>query len=173
MIRIYLLSKVIPLYMHSRNYFSIYQQIWVNSTDGKFMIFFLIFFLKIGFDIPCKLSPKDCQKLLSGKNKTNITKCCLLKSLLSMQSIKNFTLSKLFINRLNCQYYLALNEHNWTWTLKVFLNFLNILTLSMQGKKSADKYFELLLYVFFSRQQALTFHANFLLWSHCLENLAH
>ena len=46
---------------------------------------------KIGFEISCKLhvSPEKticmkCQSLFSGKNKRNISKCCLPKNLHSM-----------------------------------------------------------------------------------------
>ena len=38
--------------------------LWANSADNKLVIFFLIFYWKIGFDISCKLSPKEaiCMK---------------------------------------------------------------------------------------------------------------
>ena len=55
----------------------------ILSTLGKTFsrrhseIFFLFFLKKIGFDISCKLSPKEticmtCQSLFSGKDKKNI-----------------------------------------------------------------------------------------------------
>ena len=48
---------------------------------------------KTGFDISCKLSPKEticmkCQILFSGKNKKNISKCRLLKILPRVLSVK-------------------------------------------------------------------------------------
>ena len=53
-----------------------------NSADDKFMVF-SSFSQKIRFDTACRLSPKEticmnCQILFSGKNKKNISKCCLL-----------------------------------------------------------------------------------------------
>ena len=49
----------------------------------------LIFPRKQGFDISCKLSPMKticmkCQNLFSGKNKINISICCLLKIVLNL-----------------------------------------------------------------------------------------
>ena len=54
---------------------------------------FLIFFQKTGFDISCKLSPKEticmkCHILFSEKNKKNISKCRLLKILPRVLSVK-------------------------------------------------------------------------------------
>ena len=51
------------------------------------MIFFL-FFLEIETDIPNETICIKCHTLCSRKNKKNISKCCLLKFLPSMQSVK-------------------------------------------------------------------------------------
>ena len=58
-------------------------------TNFFFFFFFFFFFQKTDFDI---LSPVDtifmkCLILFSGKNKKNISKGCLLKSLFSVLSI--------------------------------------------------------------------------------------
>ena len=57
--------------------------------------YFSYFSQKTGFDISCKLSPKEticmkCQTLFSGENKKNISKCRLLKFVPSMLSIEVF-----------------------------------------------------------------------------------
>ena len=54
---------------------------------------FFFFLQKIGFDISCKLSPKEivcmkCQRLLSGKNEKYISKCRLLKFQPRLLSVK-------------------------------------------------------------------------------------
>ena len=64
----------------------------VKSANDKLMIFFFIF-LKIGFDISCKLSSQEtiCMKYqiqFSMRNKKHILKCHLLKLLPGMQSVK-------------------------------------------------------------------------------------
>ena len=56
--------------------------------------FFIFFTQETGFDIPCKLFPLEticlkCQMLFSGKNKKSISKCHLLKILLSVLRINN------------------------------------------------------------------------------------
>ena len=50
----------------------------VFSRQHIGIVFFFLFFLRIGFDISCKLSPFEtvcmkCQILFCGKNKKNIT----------------------------------------------------------------------------------------------------
>ena len=54
--------------------------LWVDSADDKLVIFFFSFFL----DNCCM----KCQILFSRKNKKHISKCCLLKFLPGMQSVK-------------------------------------------------------------------------------------
>ena len=73
--------------------------LWVNSADNKLMIFCFpppppLPPPRTGFDISCKLSPVEtiymkCQNLFSGKNKKNISVCCLLKSLPRMLSAES------------------------------------------------------------------------------------
>ena len=66
--------------------------LWAESADNKFSYFSH----KIDLDISCILSPEEivcikCQSLFSGKkNKkdTYISKCCLLKFLPNMLSLK-------------------------------------------------------------------------------------
>ena len=66
-----------------------------DSADDKLK--FSYFFLKTGFDIPCKLSPLEtlcmkCQNLFSGKNKKNISNvvCCnFYPACLSIKQMKN------------------------------------------------------------------------------------
>ena len=70
-----------------------FSMLLADSADDKLMTFFLILCVKIGFDILCKLSPKEticmkCQILFSRKNKKNISKCHLLLFVPSMWSIK-------------------------------------------------------------------------------------
>ena len=57
------------------------------------------FFEQIGFDISCKLSPKEtifmrCQSLFTGKIRKFISKCCLLKCLPSMLRINTEKLKR-------------------------------------------------------------------------------
>ena len=52
---------------------------WVKVSAEAILQHLSYFFQKIGFDISCKLSPKEticmkCQSLFSGKNKKNIVK---------------------------------------------------------------------------------------------------
>ena len=50
-----------------------------NSAHNQLMIIVSYFPQIIGFDISCKLSICwKCQSILSGKNKKNISKCCML-----------------------------------------------------------------------------------------------
>ena len=72
--------------------FNTYHVMGRFSRQQTFDIF-LIFSSEIGSDTSCKLSPKEticmkCQILFSRKNKKKISKCCLLKFLPSMQSVK-------------------------------------------------------------------------------------
>ena len=58
------------------------------------ILIFSYFSWKIGFGMSCKLSPLEticmkCQNLFSLKNKKSISKCCLLRFLSSMLSIKS------------------------------------------------------------------------------------
>ena len=51
---------------------------WLNNSADNILIYCTYLSQKIGFDIPCKLSPKEtvcmkCQSLVSEKNKKNIT----------------------------------------------------------------------------------------------------
>ena len=55
-----------------------------EMSNPIFWWYFSYFSQKIKYDISCKLSPKEticmkCQILFSGKNKKNISKCCMLK----------------------------------------------------------------------------------------------
>ena len=64
-----------------------------NSADEELIMFFSYFFKKIGFEISCKLTPKEsicmkCQSLFSGKYKKNISKSCLQKFLGSILRVK-------------------------------------------------------------------------------------
>ena len=70
--------------------------LWANSSDDKFMIFF-IFFLenRIRHIMQIVIMQKEticmmCQILFSIKYKKNISTCRLLIFLPSMQSVKNF-----------------------------------------------------------------------------------
>ena len=63
---------------------------------------FLTYYTKKGYDILCKLSPKEtvcmkCQSLISSKNKRNISNCRLLKFLHSMLSVKDETYVTSFV----------------------------------------------------------------------------
>ena len=60
-----------------------------NSAEDRLMIFFLFFLENRIWHFIFKLSPLEtfhmkCQNLFSVKNKKNISKCCLLKFLLSI-----------------------------------------------------------------------------------------
>ena len=62
--------------------------LWANSADNKLVIFFSYFSQKTGFDIAyIETICMKCQ-MFSGKNKKNISKCCLLKILPRLLSIK-------------------------------------------------------------------------------------
>ena len=63
--------------------------LWANSADNKLVIFFSYFSQKTGFDIAyIETICMKCQ-MFSGKNKKNISKCCLLKILPRLLSIKD------------------------------------------------------------------------------------
>ena len=79
-------------FMYFNELWLLHCMLWANSAD--FWWFFFHCFQKILFDISCKLSLTETiffmkyQLLFSGKNRKNISKCCLLISLPSMQSNK-------------------------------------------------------------------------------------
>ena len=65
------------------HYINLYHSLSKFSRRQIDYIFLIYFFQKIGFNIPCKLSPKEticmkCQSLFSGENKKNISNCRLL-----------------------------------------------------------------------------------------------
>ena len=78
---------------HCSSFFSLsFATLWANAADDK-LIFFWFYSDKKRFDISCKLSPMEtiCIKYqiwLLGKNKTNISKCYLLKTLPRVLSVK-------------------------------------------------------------------------------------
>ena len=66
---------------------------WANLADENWWYFSEKKKKKIGFDLSCKLSPQETictkgQSLFSGKNKKNILKCCMLKFLPCLLSVK-------------------------------------------------------------------------------------
>ena len=113
-------NMVIPrMFSSYRSHFFMveFTALWANLADDKLMIFFL-FSQETGFDISCKFAIcRKCQNLFYGKNKKIISKCCLLKFLPRVLSVKYIFTS---LSGLLC-------------------NFGNILTLSKSFHKHRNK----------------------------------
>ena len=80
--RMMLYTKIPPCSWHKQNWYiqsnPLYRlALWVKFSADNILKYFSYFSQKTGYDISCKLSPKEticmkCQILFSGKNKKNI-----------------------------------------------------------------------------------------------------